>query len=433
MAAILDRLAARGAGVPCDPRPGQLRDPVEFAAAISSPALREAPLTARRRALEQDLFGVDRDAKRLTPSQMIKLSAEAAPARIDLEEYSAVHNLCSALQAVARALPSVASGIRTWARFCSSAGLPFAPTEGNVLRYSSMFSSGKTFGLYLAHLKKYALFLDVPLESWYTSRVKIVAQGLKRAHTPVTKIRRAVTLSQMRAMFHRHQDSEIALLFAISWIFLLRIMGEGVELDVFPPDTPLDDLGWVNPSGRNAISYRKHHLVIRLVRQKIRTQSPVLVRGCSCGVHRDKPGPAAALTPTSLCPVHVIWARLAPRAGRRAFGQLRYRRLRSTLEAWLEELGVVNACEFGLHSPRRGAARALLDTSQDVPLKLAEGRWGSARAASSYLDRNRVTQKAIQETLGYASDSDSGAPSSGSASSSADASDTSSGSESGYE
>ena len=128
------------------------------------------------------------------------------------------------------------------------------------------------------------------------------------------------------------------------------------------------------------------------------------------------PNKEIPLSPAKLRPVHRIWPVAAARApetgGARAFRpKIGYAAIRPTLESWLLEAGVHNACEFGLHAIRRGAAQEMMRAARPTELALASGRW-KQRSAASCLDKGRLGELAMQELTEYVAGEESGPPSS---------------------
>ena len=72
---------------------------------------------------------------------------------------------------------SVAAGISTYIRFCKMTNnRPFPPSTGIIRKWSATFNPGKTFGLYINHVRKAAVLLNCD-DGRITSEIRLIAIG----------------------------------------------------------------------------------------------------------------------------------------------------------------------------------------------------------------------------------------------------------------
>ena len=86
IAAMLNAAAPLSSSHGADPRDSQVRDPASFAAAIRSKTLDGAPAAKRLRDLRHSVLGLALDARRHTPSAVIKQITRHAPSGTAFDE-----------------------------------------------------------------------------------------------------------------------------------------------------------------------------------------------------------------------------------------------------------------------------------------------------------------------------------------------------------
>ena len=123
-------------------------------------------------------------------------------------------------------------------------------------------------------------------------------------------------------------------LFAISYIFLLRLPSEALPMRIGPVD---DD------SSQSVLEYRDDKLVLNLKRRKNRPLGGTLTRDCWC-----------TFSP-KCCPIHVFGRSLSKiKKGTCMFSNITTARALTTLRFILEQIGVEGAREYRTHDLRRG-------------------------------------------------------------------------------
>ena len=76
-------------------------------------------------------------------------------------------------------LRSAAAGISTYIRFCKMANNgTFQPSSGIIRKWSAPFNHGKTFGLYINHVRKATILLNCD-DGWLTSEIRLIARFLR--------------------------------------------------------------------------------------------------------------------------------------------------------------------------------------------------------------------------------------------------------------
>ena len=122
----------------------------------------------------------------------------------------------------------------------------FPPSQENVLRRGTLFSPGRTFGIYSAHLSKACQLMDLPL-TWLAPAVRGAAKGLAN---PQDVSSRFDNFTQKDLLVNMVQfetlKSEIGRLFYLSYLFLLRAASEGLPIrraangDIITTKSPMD-------------------------------------------------------------------------------------------------------------------------------------------------------------------------------------------------
>ena len=176
---------------------------------------------------------------------------------------------------------------------------------------------------------------------------------------------------------------------------MLRAKNEGTGLrfvseraDILDESSPLPeyDRGWVGKFGPQ--------LVVKLKSRKNKMFGCVIVRSCVC---KGSAG-VSGHVPSVLCPVHVLWEWLLRnvRVGQLAFNERTAPSALRWLRIALLARGVKDAGKYGLHSLRRGSARALVENGGDLATLLQAGGWKSA-AFTSYLDMMGVEATVFEQ------------------------------------
>ena len=159
------------------------------------------------------------------------------------------------------------------------------------------------------------------------------------------------------------------------------------------------------PEGTDGwIGLHKNMLVVRLASRKNAFFGQIIKRSCTC-VSRSG---ASAHAPAAMCPVHILgkWLSDNVAVGTKVFSNGVAARAARWLKIALVAREVRNFQSFGLHSLRRGAARALVDSGSDLATILKAGGWKSS-AFAAYLDLMGVEMNAFQRGVDALADLDS--------------------------
>ena len=146
------------------------------------------------------------------PSKRMKKLIDAARAPAGIREFLDSGRKLKLLRQTDLSFQRISSGLRCWGLFCDLNMLPhFPPTELAVLRWSSFFSAGRTFRMYLAHPAKGFQLNNCDATSRYTGRVKAAAGGLCNLKNCPFAARPAASrgqLRQLRDAFRRNFGGE---------------------------------------------------------------------------------------------------------------------------------------------------------------------------------------------------------------------------------
>ena len=123
-------------------------------------------------------------------------------------------------------------------------------------------------------------------------------------------------------------------LFAITYIFLLRLPSEALPMCAGPCD---------DNNAQSVLSLENGELVLRLKRRKNRPLGGTLKRACWCS------------TAPKICPVHVFGRSISKvQGGVRIFPSITVARALTTLRFLLEKIGVEEPRDYRTHDLRRG-------------------------------------------------------------------------------
>ena len=185
-------------------------------------------------------------------------------------------------------LRSVAAGIQCWASYCDLIGAPyFRPTSALVLRRSTIFKPGRTFGGYVAHLAKACQLLDIP-PLWYNSAVKGVILGLENAQDVSSKFENYIFKRLFRKIIaHETLSSEYSRLCYLAYVFTLRLPSEALPACMASTQEdllkrpPLPD-GTPVLIGRRFLQGGSERFVPKLRSGKATRGGAILMRPCLC-------------------------------------------------------------------------------------------------------------------------------------------------------
>ena len=197
-------------------------------------------------------------------------------------------------------------------------------------------------------------------------------------------IRKDVIMKIVELAKSDRKIQRVAVLYTITYIFLLRLPSEALKLTAGQDSSPchifLDD----------------DELVVVLARRKNRANGSRLTRRCWCQSAK------------SICPVHVVGPLInTVRHGTPLFPRLTLSKALLELRRLLGILGVNQADMYRCHDIRRGHALDLQLAGSPLHEILEAGEWRSP-AFLQYMDRHALERDAVHEAHGLqdAMDSD---------------------------
>ena len=302
-----------------------------------------------------------------------------------LDSFLRLGSQINVLSKISKSFAPVASGISTYLSFCDLRGLPrFPPTETQVIDWSALFKPGRTFMLYLAHLRTACEFFAVPT-LWASEAVSARARGLKKAHVDVLKFPNFVTRDLLiNAIELDGFSNPFVRVMYVSFTFLLRVPSEALRLVMAGPHTEM--IKKSPQKHRGIIGVRKidgiDKLIIKFIERKNKDRTTSLIRRCTCGP--DEP------TPHILCPVHAWWpwASRGKLEDEPLFPQLQFGDFNEKLRAFFVRMGVPDATLYTSKCFRRGGAMAAHKHGSGLASILRAGAWSSG-AFRLYLDLSK--------------------------------------------
>ena len=181
-------------------------------------------------------------------------------------------------------------------------------------------------------------------------------------------IQRSMMRNMVISVERNIETLQFAMLWLVSYTFLLRVPSEALPIVRGDASTPIDSQAVLYLEDENT-------LALQLKCRKNKPRGGTLRRGCVCNADRRT------------CPVHALWHQfLAPmEIGTQPWINVSSGEARSHLRATLERLAIPNAEAFGTHDLRRGHARDMQLSGASLAQILAAGEWKS-RAVASYVD-----------------------------------------------
>ena len=283
---------------------------------------------------------------------------------------------------------SFCSAWRAWLefaeRFGGDAACQLPPRLGFLLAWAHCFDNSRTYGNYLAHLRRACLLSVRSVEVFQHPAVREARAGIERRRTRPRRKPRFIQRDMLRAIAAACEAGRVArrdfMLMLFSYVFLLRVPSEAVPATFAGPRP---DAG-----SPQSVAFDGTRVFLRLARRKnLRQGGPVMSRGCWCS--------ACPAT----CPAHVLGAFLqALPPGSRLFPGLRPGSAIGVFRECLRACGVADADAFGTHDARRGHALDMLCNGGSLNEVLAAGQWRSAASLlGSYLPFDRIESAAVLE------------------------------------
>ena len=250
----------------------------------------------------------------------------------------------------ARSIPSVFAGLKCWHAFATKilkvpAGMELPPSADGLIVWSRCFRSHGTFCNYTSYLKFACVVANVSLDAFHHAALGRAKRGVAAMQGPpkTKKYIRQDILAGIVKLAEREGRRREALLYIISYAFLLRVPSEGLPIVVGEPESGLTDLG---ATAHSRLSLTNGRLVLQLAIRKNKRHGSVLSRDCWCK------------TCSVTCPVHKAKFFLEDKMwqGQALFKDFTPSGVVKTLRARLRALGVSEPQYYGTHDFRRGHA-----------------------------------------------------------------------------
>lgn len=302
-------------------------------------------------------------------------SVEEVAKRMDVETSVAM------LSSIAKSAKSYAFGLRCWAAFCDVMRIEshFPAKQGDVLRFRSIFRNTATFSQYIKHLR-FAHRLLRMKNDWYDEVVRQSERGGAKMHAPPSqkKALMAAMVRQIVKQAMRRNDKEMATLYVVARLFLLRVPSEALPLEYDGSHSRLELIG-------NAA-------IITLYSRKNSRVPSVLKRTCVC----TNEGRA-------LCAVCALkdYAAGSRRTGR--LFDVSYNSFLRYLRKDILNAGIDDSHSYGTRAFRRGMARDIIAAGGSLATLLMAGQWSSS-AYRAYLQTSSIDEDAIANLVIDASD-----------------------------
>ena len=361
---------------------------------------------ARRHCAARRSLTLNEDYDKAGPAARIRLLQSLKADPTDITSFLNTGAQVNTLRQVQGSLRSVASGVQCWASFCDLVGAPyFPPTSSLILRWSTLFKPGRTFGGYVAHLAKACQLLDIP-PLWYNSAVRGVISGLENAQDVSFKFENYIFKRLFRKILaHETLSSEFGRLCYLAYVFILRLPSEALPVvrasltDDLLKRTPLpgDCPALI---GTRFLADSSERVVLKLRSRKATRGGAILMRPCFCDTDD--------LGAKGICPIHDWWPAVCSSTswGEPLFPSLRSKNINRILKGMLRSLKVPEADSYSTHAFRRGASMELKGSGSTFAQVLKTVGWNSAsfRAYLSFVEDEEVNIRSILANIdGYES------------------------------
>ena len=137
------------------------------------------------------------------------------------------------LRSVQGSIRSAASGINNYLRFCTMADpTAFPPSTGTIRWWSTTFDPGKTFGLYINHVRKAEILLG-RYDDWLTPEVRFIAKGLRRAQDKSFAFTNFIMISDVvRIIIDQGRQSNMGTIAYLSYLLPLLVQPGTLQLTI---------------------------------------------------------------------------------------------------------------------------------------------------------------------------------------------------------
>ena len=340
-------------------------------------------------------LGLPANFDNLPPMARINALQGVTPDSQHLLRFLSAGAQANILQQVRHTLPCVASGVACYLAFCSLLSIaPFPPTTKIVRQWSTIFSTGRTFAVYVNHLIRVCQLLELDC-SWRDETIKAIAKGIANKERPTQRFPNSLSPEWLDKLIQNESwDSELARLCYVTYLFMLRLPSEALPLHRALTDEQL--LSNEAPSNTAVIGLREYEgqqrLTIKLARRKNSRGIFTALRPCYCGKN--------ALLPRHNCPIHIFWANVitSTQPGDPLFPSLANKNINRVLRAAFKKIALPGAEKYSSHCFRRGAASAILNAGSTLAEIMQTAGWKSS-SFRVYLDIQRAEEVSMRAVL----------------------------------
>ena len=371
-----------------------LVSPGQLASSFRGKRIEETSVAQQRTAMMKEMT-LPADFDKLGPAAKIRKLNELSCSSTAITSFLNTGAQLNLLRQVQDSLSSVASGIQCYGSFCDLEDVPYFPPSAEiVLRWSALFSPGRSFGMYVSHLTKACQLLGYGME-WRSSAVQGAVKGLANAMDMSLKFDNYMNLKLFRRVILAETlSTDFGKFMYLSFIFVLRGPSEALPAKRAPLDMRLDtkaiqaDKALV---GLRKLTDGSLRLILKLNKRKNFRGSVPLMRPCFCG--------SSHFVSNGLCPVHDFWPLISGITPREfVMPTLQSSNLNRILKALLTKLDVEDAVRYSTHCFRRGAAMELLNLGTTLAVIMKTAGWNSA-AFRAYLQFHLAEESDMKAVL----------------------------------
>ena len=338
------------------------------------------------------------DRPDLKPMQMIESlhkTRTSENSRILFVQLARLEAICGNMVSIREA----ATAVRCWSRFGTTMGIvakdhELPPTVTGLVAWSRIFAVKNTYTNYMSKLALACEIAGVSRKAFShpsVARAKRTIGTLQSAPKPKRGIRldlleRLVTLAEVDG------DRLSALLYIVSYAFLLRVPSEGLPMVVGGATDMSTSIGLAPQSALIAFDDK---IVLRLRKRKNKQNGAIMTRRCWCQ------------TSVPTCPVHAAGAIIrCMRRGSKLFEGSSPAGMLKLLRARLNRLDVPFHESYETKDFRRGHARDLARKPNTTLKEIMQmGQWKSS-ALLKYLDLDEIETECVVEAHIAESESD---------------------------
>ena len=238
------------------------------------------------------------DVTGMNPSRALARLRETLPSDpVERAQWCNDARISAILGSCPEARSSFKSGIRNYNKFCHElygcSDMGYPPTLDGIVLWSLTFQCVGTFANYVGYLRGACLALDLdlpPVEHPAVKRAKIgIIKRMLFSPKPKMFLQRTLVRNLVLRAEHAHVSWKFAMLWCVSYWFLLRVPSEALPMQRGTDKSSC-------PDAQSVIFLDTDGAVcLRLKKRKNKLGGSLLKRSCSCRACQHT------------CPVHVLW------------------------------------------------------------------------------------------------------------------------------